>query len=78
MSRFSAGGQDGGLLRDERGLDEGRWRVRDMAGIEPMPEGVGVAGLAAASSPWAGSVFEAGKRTRQTRANLRGRGREAG
>ena len=52
-----------------------------MAGIEPVPEGVGVAGLAAALSSGAGSAFEAmtqRRGTRQPGASLRGRGREAG
>jgi hypothetical protein len=45
-----------------------------MAGIKPVPEGVGVAWLAASLSPGAGSAFEAfGQRrgTRQPRVNLR-------
>jgi hypothetical protein len=46
-----------------------------------MPEGVGVAGLAASLSPGAGSAFEALRQRRgtgQPRVSLRGKGREAG
>jgi hypothetical protein len=52
-----------------------------MAGIEPVPEGVGVAGLAASLSVGAGSALEAfwqRRGTRQPRASLRRKRREAG
>jgi len=51
-----------------------------MAGIQAMPEGVGVARLAAALSPEAGFAFTAvtQRGTGRPRASLRGKGREAG
>ena len=50
-----------------RGAEKRGVGVGGMGGIEPVLEGVGIAGLAAA--------FEAG---RQRRAHVRGSGREAG
>jgi len=46
------------LLRFMRGSEESGVGVGGMAGIEPVPEGVGVARLAASLSLGAGSAFE--------------------